>query len=428
MSPVHPTTPFPPEHAFLLRVASLLNAYGTPAHRLERELLALAKGLHVTAAFHSTPTGVLASFGSGDNERVHLVRVEPGEIDLGRLLDFDEVIEAVRVGQMTVLQGLDLLEAVEQRAPRYPFLVVALSFAAASAGAAALFGGHSGEVLVSALLGSLIFVLARVLRKHSSGAGTLEPLGAFVAAFVSFMCAEKGLLGDHRLATLASLIVLVPGLTLTLALVELSTGHLVSGVARLARAGVVFLTILLGVALAWGVGNNLWPADPSPVVPTLSDAHRYFGWFAIVCTPVAFAVIFAIRKREWPAVLATSWLGFAAATHGTATLDERVGPFLGALTIGIASNLYARFRNKPALVLQIPGILFLVPGSLGYSALTEFLVTTPADVLDGAVASGKEMAQQVKAIEKVFSTALVAGSLVGGLLAANLVLPPRREL
>ena len=356
------------------------------------------------------------------------MRVEPGEIDLGRLLDFDEVIEAVRTGQMTVTHGLDLIEAVEQGAPRYPFVVVALAFATASAGAAALFGGHAGEILVSALLGSLMFVLARVLRKHKSGAGTLEPLGAFVAAFVSFACAQQGWLDDHRLATLASLIVLFPGLTMTLALVELSTGHLVSGVARLARAGAIFLTIILGVALAWGVGANLWPPDEGQPLATIANAHPYFGWFAIACTPVAFAIIFAIRKREWPAVLVTGWVGFAAATHGAAALDDRIGPFLGALTIGIASNIYARFRHKPALVLQIPGILFLVPGSLGYSALTEFLVNTSATAVDGAIVDGSGVVLQVKAIEKVFMTGIVAASLVGGLLAANLVLPPRREL
>ena len=98
------------------------------------------------------------------------------------------------------------------------------------------------------------------------------------------------------------------------------------------------------------------------------------------------------------------------------------------MTIGIASNIYARFRHKPALVLQIPGILFLVPGSLGYSALTEFLVNTSATAVDGAIVDGSGVVLQVKAIEKVFMTGIVAASLVGGLLAANLVLPPRREL
>jgi uncharacterized membrane protein YjjB (DUF3815 family) len=58
-----------------------------------------------------------------------------------------------------------------------------------------------------------------------------------------------------------------------------------------------------------------------------------------------------------------------------------------------------------------PGILLLVPGSLGFRSLTSFL--------DDQALLGTEWA---------FQTGLVAVALVGGLLAANVVLPPRRVL
>jgi uncharacterized membrane protein YjjB (DUF3815 family) len=54
-------------------------------------------------------------------------------------------------------------------------------------------------------------------------------------------------------ATLAGLIVLMPGLTLTVAMTELSTQHLASGTARLSAAFVTFLGMGFGVA----VGNTL---------------------------------------------------------------------------------------------------------------------------------------------------------------------------
>ena len=58
-----------------------------------------------------------------------------------------------------------------------------------------------------------------------------------------------------------------------------------------------------------------------------------------------------------------------------------------------------------------PGILILVPGSLGYRSLTAFV---NQDALEG--------------LELAFATFLVAMSLVGGLLAANALIPPRRIL
>lgn len=114
--------------------------------------------------------------------------------------------------------------------------------------------------------------------------------------------------------------------------------------------------------------------------------------------------------REVLPVVVTGLTGFAAARWGGAVLED-FGPFLGALAVGLASHVYARAVDRPALVLQTPGILLLVPGSLGYRSLQSFLEDDVVRAVDGA-----------------FRTGLVAAALVRGLLAANLILPPRRVL
>src|SRR5262249_56884405 len=58
-------------------------------------------------------------------------------------------------------------------------------------------------------------------------------------------------------ATLAGLIVLMPGLTLTIALIELSTRNLSSGTSRLSGAFVIFLSIGFGVAGRGPLANLL---------------------------------------------------------------------------------------------------------------------------------------------------------------------------
>jgi len=128
-------------------------------------------------------------------------------------------------------------------------------------------------------------------------------------------------------------------------------------------------------------------------------------------TPLAFAIILEARPREFGVVLAVSLAGYTAARLGYRLLGPDIGPFLGALVVGVGSNLYARRANRPAMVPMTPGILLLVPGSLGFRSLTSFL--------DQEAVAGMAWA---------FQTGLVAVSLVGGLLAANVVLPPRRVL
>lgn len=395
------------EHAFLVQLAELLHAYGTPAHRLERVLQTMATSLGVEAQFLSTPTSVFASFGRGSEKRVHLLRIEPGEVDLGKLVEFDQVMEDVEHRRIDVALGKARLEAVAAAPPRYSPLATALAYGVASGGAARFFGGGAAEVAASFALGLGIFALGRRLSRGPAAVGVLEPLAAFLAALLSSFLAHRVAL-DDRVVTLASLIVLVPGLTLTVAMTELATRHLVSGVARLAGAGVVFLTLLLGVALAWRLSEGfLGPAPHATPVPL----PGWTEWLALALAPVAFGVLLSARPKELVVVWATGVAGYLCASFGASALGADLGPFLGALVVGIASNLYARVADRPALVPSTPGILLLVPGSLGYRSLTSFL---DREALVG--------------VEWAFQTGLVAVSLVGGLLAANLVLPPRRVL
>jgi len=396
-----------PEHRFLLRAAELLHAYGTPAHRLERVLGKMALRLDVQAAFLVTPTSVMASFGLGEDERAHLLRIEPGAVDLGKLVEFDQVLEDVEHRRATVADGLARLEQVAAAPPRFGPALTALAFGLASAGAARFFGGGLAEIGVSFALGPVIFALGRLLPRRPASVELYEPLAAFLAAGSALLLSRLALPCDDRIVTLSALIVLLPGLTLTIAMTELATRHLVSGVARLAGAAAVFLTILLGVALAWRLGAYLPPPlERAPCAPSL-----WSEVLALLLAPLAFAVILEARPKEFPIVLATGLAGYLAARAGAVTLGPELAPFLGALVVGLASNGYARVWNHPALVPQTPGILLLVPGSLGYRSLTSFL--------DREALVGMEWA---------FQTTLVGVSLVGGLLAANALLPPRRVL
>ncbi len=94
-----------------------------------------------------------------------------------------------------------------------------------------------------------------------------------------------------------------------------------------------------------------------------------------------------------------------------ASLGREVGTFSGALAVGLGSNLYARLRNRPALVPLTPGIIVLVPGSLGYRSLTAFLDHNSQAAVDFA-----------------FAMMLVGIAIVGGILTSNAILSPKRNL
>jgi len=405
------------EEAFLLRVTELLHAYGTPAFRLEHVLQLVARGLKVEASFLAAPTAVLVSIGSVPDRVVHLLRSDSGEVDLGKLVEFDEIMEGV-VGNhsLSAEDALTRLDAVADAPPRYRGLIAALGFGGASATASVFFGGGPVDFIASLVIALAIFVLARWLPRRSDTIGAFEPLAAFLAALTGTLIAGAGWGVDGRVVTLASLIILLPGLSLTIGFSELASKHLISGMARIAGAGAVFLTLVFGVAMGWRLGGVLCEAlfDPSvttrvTVWPEVLAASM--PWLAAAVAPFAFAVLMQARVREFGIIHLTSFLGFTAAMLTLDPLGADIGPFVGALVVGLLSNFYARVSNRPALVPLTPGILMLVPGSLGFRSLTSFL---DAEALEG--------------MAWAFQTGMVAVALVGGLLAANMLLPPRRAL
>jgi uncharacterized membrane protein YjjB (DUF3815 family) len=115
--------------------------------------------------------------------------------------------------------------------------------------------------------------------------------------------------------------------------------------------------------------------------------------------------------RDFLWIMLSCWLSFTGARMGAAWLGPELGVCVGAMLIGAGSNLYARISRQPAAITLVPGMMLLVPGSIGFGSLARFI---EKDV--------------VSAVETAFSMILVAVALVTGLLIANVIMPPRKVL
>ena len=94
----------------------------------------------------------------------------------------------------------------------------------------------------------------------------------------------------------------------------------------------------------------------------------------------------------------------------TRTKAVLIGLMVAWPVVTIGSNWYARLTNRPSQITLVPGLLLLVPGSVGLRSL--------ASLLDKNVMVG---------VESAFHMVLIAVSLVAGILIANVV-SPRRKL
>jgi uncharacterized membrane protein YjjP (DUF1212 family) len=399
---------------FIVELSRRLHEYGTTAPRLEDVINLISARLGLACNVLSTPTSIVMSFSDparGDDlaEITQVVRVPPGEVNLKRLCRVDEIADRVIAGKLGLGEGRRLLREVGQRPPStLADLAGVLSFGISSGAIAAILHTGLAEALVAALNGLLIGAISLAPRRWPSFGAALEAAAAFRCTLVAIAIAHWIAPLSLRPVVLASLIVLLPGMTLTTAVRELSSQHLISGTARMMGAVTTLLKLIFGTAAALQLcalfGIVPPPAESVPL-------PGWVEWCALLAAAVSFAVLFKSPLRFYPVVIAAPLLGYAFTQIDAAHVPPAFGTFVGSVVIGAASNLFARIMHRPGALVRETGIILLVPGSVGFRSLSY--------VLDRDVLLGIDTAVTMVAL----LTAIVAGLLFGDLL-----IPPRRKL
>lgn len=373
---------------------------------------ACCRALGLRGSFFSTPTAIFAALGPADGDddqlRTTLQRVVPGDHDLGRLARLYVIRDAVVLGECDPVEGLQRLRVVLATPPRRaPFGELA-AYLAAGGGAAVLFGGSAVEVAVAAAAGLLVGMLAWFAGRRPALVDLQAALACALAAFLAHLLAAQNIAVRPPVVTIAAIVVLLPGLSFTTALSELAMRHLAAGSARLMGSLAVLVTMAIGV----GLGDRTAGLAFGPVAPTTPSALAWPWQFpALLVTGAAFAVVLRAARGQVFWVLVGVGVGYGGARLGSASLGAELGGFVGAVAVGCAANLFARARRQPSAIVRTPGLLLLVPGSLGFRGLTT--------AIDADFAASAQFA---------FQTLLAGGAIVAGLLIAGVLLPPPLDI
>lgn len=397
---------------FVVELTRRLHTYGTTAQRLEGAIGKVARRLGLVCEIWANPTGVILSFGGGvgrgELENTRVLRLPPGDVDLGRLSAADAIAEQVLQGQLDVRAGREALLALDRPSRRASEAWAVACFGLTSASVAVLLRTGWAELIVAALIGWLIGLLAQASARRPRLAEAMEALAAFLAAFAAFAVAHYVTPLAVDAVVIAAIIVLLPGLTLTNAVSELSTQQLVAGTARFAGAVATLLKLTFGAVAAMQIGRALgWQISETTAAPLPETAI----WLALLLAALAFAVLFRAARRDYPLVMAAACLSFVVSRYAGATFGSEAGIFFSGLAISAISNLYAKLANRPGAIIRVPGIILLVPGSTGFRSLS---FVFERDIYLG--------------LDSAFTVLIVLISLVAGLLFGNLLVPPRRNL
>lgn len=386
---------------FLETLARALHVYGLPSHRLEETLTRMSQALGVDAQFLVTPTAVISSVG----DTTHLTRVDQGQTNLERLADLNDIMIRVGKHEIEPSEGTRCIRDLEARAARYGAPTTLVAFVLASATAAILFGGGWRESAGAGTIGGLIGLLSVVSGRSVRLERLVPVLAGLLAALVAQYFATIFQPMFAFLATLAGLIILIPGLSLTIAMNELAHNHLVSGTARLMGSTMMFLQLGFGAAMGWRLAPVLW--GPTSVVDPLAVPVAA-TWLMLPVASLAFVVLFRAHPRDYLPILLGATMSYATSRWASDALGPEVGMAFGAWVLGCVSKLIASVSRRPAAIPLLPGLLILVPGTLGIRSLQALFLQ---DVFLG--------------VQTAFTMTLIAVALVTGLFLANLTLRSR---
>jgi len=410
--------PYPVRVDFVIELARRLHMYGTTAQRLEGAVTSVARRINVYCEVWSNPTGMILSFAdfqrSIGSNITRVIRLDPGEDHLGRLARADGIAEDVLSGRMHIPDGLEALRAMDRAIPAWARPLRVLCYGLASASVTGLLPRTGWwDMATAALLGCFIGVLSQASEGRPKLQDAHDAIAAMVATFIATAVASFWAPLSLQNVIVASLIVLMPGLTLTTAVSELSARQLASGTARFADAMTTLMKLTFGAVAAAELASLLgWV----PLSNRGTALPFWMPWLSLLAASFAFAVLFKAARRDVALVMASVWLGYGVMRAsqlipGLSESSVPIGVFLAGLVVAAMGNLYGLMANRPSALIRVPGIILLVPGSLGFRGFNLVLEHEVMLGLDTAIA---------------VMSALIA--LVAGILFGNLLMPTRRNI
>lgn len=398
--------------AFVVELARRLHQYGTAAPRLEQAIDKVSRRLGLHSEVWSSPTAIILSFSEpgsdGLAQMTQVMRLPPGDVHLARLCEVDAIADRVIDGGLGIEEGARMLRALAQPAGRGAVAAIVASYGLSAAAIATLLHTSWADVAVAGAIGVLIGLIGVAGSSRPRVAAAGEAIAALVATLLATLISAYVVPLAIRSVVLAALIVLMPGMTLTTAVRELSSQHLVSGVARMSGALATLLKLTFGAVAAAQLCHGLGVRPPLhglPAVPAWTE------WPAVLVAAFSFAILFQAARRDWLLVMAAVVVSYLAVRFGGASFGASFGVFAGGLLIGALSNAYARWAHRPGAMVREPGIILLVPGSIGFRSVSYLLERDATLGMDTGL---------------LLLTLLVA--LVAGLLFGDLAVAPRRSL
>ncbi|KAI9207269.1 uncharacterized protein BJ171DRAFT_494096 [Polychytrium aggregatum] len=406
---------------FIVRLGKAFYRYGATSFRTELHLRYISKALEIPGGFAALPGLILTSFGSPHITTLSsetYLNFAPQGYDLGKLVAVTKlgeeicnkvsdissrVVEGLDDGDLdfpprhsvkqifrNAIQELDLI--MENPGPWDRNWLQALAFALGGGSVVTLaFKGTWVDAIASFIFGWIVGFISIYGPHFFPNYSHLTDLVSSLIVTILIRIVQTlipSMCFSFVPIFLSSLIVLLPGLPFTVAILELASKSLLSGTVRLVYSLLTALLMAAGVVMGSAIpglanffqSQSLGSSMPSGQQCIVPPAPTSLLW-SILMLPIATLSInisFKSALRDWPIMFFVTSCGFGTYILTSTVLGVPNAPStaIAAFVIGTLGNLYGRLGWGLAAVPITTAILVLVPGSVGVRGSLDLMLAS----------------------------------------------------
>ena len=398
---------------FIIKLGIMAHSYGPSAARLESYLTQVTETLGYQGIFHSTRSEIMYVFWKDDPmvQTQHVEKVEKGAFNMAKLARVGELVELVVAGEISLEDAYTLLDKIDKLPDPWGPFAKAISFLLIGVGFAGLMTGNIWDILLAGGLALVVYINVYIAHQFHGRLIELLPFSSayivgVLATFLKIFLPEINI----QVVVLSSIIVLIPGFTVSAGIVEIVSDHVVSGSANLI-AGITYL-------LKQFFGAWFGLATVSIFLPTIQEntvlytsLNLWNPWIFLPLLFIGLGVAYQSLMRDFPWVILCCLVSYFGVIFGNSFEIEYLGTLMGAIVANIFGNLWARKFNRPTSIVLVPAITVMVSGSVGFQGLF--------------IAATEETSKGLNQFLQMFIVALV---IAAGLLIANTIVRPKVTL
>ncbi|MGH7243202.1 MAG: threonine/serine ThrE exporter family protein [Phycisphaerales bacterium] len=364
---------------FMYRIGQAYIACGEQTAQVEMLLrrIASANGM-VRSRIVAFPSAVFILVNDGEKEHVTLAEGPLSGLRLDQIADVYTLGGEAGRGDISPRDGLKQLTAIMHKHPRFGLWGVISGHTILTVGIAMMFMPSLPNIAAAAVLGLVIGILRGFVRQGALMAVPLSVVAAAIVSSLVVLASRYGLHVDPLHALIPPLITFLPGGMLTLGMLELAYGDVVSGSSRLMTGFVQLVLLAFGLAAGAALvgvtpGNMFTYAEFLPSLPWAFWAS-WAPWAGVIVFGVGVYLHFSAPRKSLLWMLFVLIVTFAVQQLAVRFVGSEFSGFFGMLVATPLGYLIRfAFNGPPSMVTFLPSFWMLVPGALGLLSVKRML-------------------------------------------------------